>query len=195
MTFASGSEPLFKCGMVSNFGGDDMTDVSVDFGDVYKYEQTIGPLRLVIGASSGWVELILQLAELLKEPLGMLYILAIPRAGGDPGRYEAVHLKYSDVKHFVAEFKEFLECDARHALWIASMSGSFLVLDRHNLIHAYGNLDGIETMLTGQGFVPGKIGIPVPHSHHYHEEFDEHQLQVLAWTDWRRTDLRPGDDD
>jgi hypothetical protein len=74
--------------------------------------------------------------------------------------------------------------------------GAMLVYDRHNLIYAYGHLEEWKLLLRQIGMkeVAGAaIKVPVPHSHHYHEFFDEEEHRLLNFMPWHQNPLREQD--
>lgn len=92
-----------------------------------------------------------------------------------------------------ARFGAFLEQDGRHHVWLASPE-NMLVYDRHQCIYAYGDLDAYERVLRARGFRPGQAELPVPHTHHYHAQFDDAEDEVMAYWAWRHSPLRDGDE-
>ena len=102
----------------------------------------------------------------------------------------------AEIEAFLATYREFLEGDGRHALWVASVAGQgTLVYDRHNVIYAYGPLEAFEDVLTARGLRRGRVELPVPHSHHYHDAYDTAETRLLGAFDWIHTPLRDGDED
>jgi hypothetical protein len=128
-------------------------------------ENTTGPNRLVIAPKGCHVELLLQLMEVMPEPFLLLYVLAVPRGGSEPGRYECPEPQSrSATLEFLATFRSFLETDGRHHLWIRStVEGSMLVYDRHHVLYAYGPLEQFEEALLSAGLQKADlIRFPVP---------------------------------
>jgi hypothetical protein len=83
----------------------------------------------------------------------------------------------------------------RFDLWFFSPSSkATIVWDRHNVAYAYGPIECFEEKLRALGFTDGIPGIPVPHEHHYHAACDEDAKAVLDHFAWRRSDLRPEDE-
>jgi hypothetical protein len=81
-------------------------------------------------------------------------------------------------------------------VWIHSPdSSATIVYEEHNLIYAYGPLDCYTQILSERGFQQGNIELPFPHTHRYHDEFDETERQIIQNHAWRRTPLLPGVDD
>lgn len=154
--------------------------------------------RLVVESASGSFDVLLDLCRELPEPLGVLYVLLVPRGGGDAGRYQSpLPQTRESVARFLQRFRSFLESDGRHNLWIASVgSGSQIVYDRHDCLYVYGDLATFERMLEQRGFrrldQPSRVG---RHAHHYHECFDEEQRSVLAHWAWQFHPLEPADED
>jgi hypothetical protein len=69
-----------------------------------------------------------------------------------------------------------------------------IVLDRHNVIYAYGPLDLFESTLRAPGVQPGSAReIPDPHVHHYRREWDDAEREVLRFFAWNIRPLRESD--
>lgn len=165
--------------------------------DTWDLQETVGPRRLVIAPSGGHVALMLELAGCLKGPFWLLYVLLVSRRGRDPGRYQRPFpAEPAALRSILEEFRDFLELDGRHHLWILSAAGKgTLVYDHHNLLYAYGPLEGYEEVLLRRGFRRDPVSIPAPHTHNYHPEFDDDEDRLLRRWDWKRTPLQDGDDD
>jgi len=163
------------------------------YEDTFCLEPTTGPERLKIGARQP-LQILLQLYWSISEPLHLLYVLHTSRCGSKLGRYESPAVDRNAINQFTGEFYEFLTEDARHDLWILSpQSSATLVLDRHDLIYAYGPLSEFQSILQSNEIQEGEVSIPVPHSHHYHHEWDSAELKVLSQFPWRFSPLLPQD--
>ena len=183
----------FKFGHLTAEGA----DVEYHYPDVYDWERTTGPARLIIAPRTGHLELLRELAACWKEPSWVLYVLAIPRGAGEGGRYQCPEpLDPPALQAFLAEHREFLEGDGRHSLWVASIAGEgTVVYDRHNVLYAYGPLEAFEDILTKRGLRRAPVEFPVPHSHHYHNHHDASEARLLQAANWIYSPLRPGDED
>jgi len=99
------------------------------------------------------------------------------------------------VQTFLDSFGRFLSEDARHDFWIRSHDDdATIVLDRHNLIYAYGPLDTFEAALQticSRATTPPLI--PDPHVHHYHAAWDNDERRMIKAFDWRVSPLRESD--
>ncbi len=183
---------------LAKFSGGDL-DRSVEFmhPDVWERVEQPDWSRLVIGARGGEVSLLLDLCEELREPFGVLYVLTASRCGRDGGRYQCPEpIDRDQLDLFLNSYRAFFEQDGRHHLWISSGRGDGqLILDRHNVIYAYGDLEAYEARLRARGFEPGTVRIPVPHTHHYHGAFDEAEDEVMQYWDWVGYPLDPDQDD
>jgi hypothetical protein len=163
------------------------------YPNVWAREATTGPDRLAIAPDSGYVNLLEGLAECLEEPYLLLYVLVVPRCGGEPGRYQSGSFSLSQLQQFLSDYSDFLEKDARHNLWIRSDEGT-LVYDRHNVIYAYGPLERFVAILDSAGLTESnEVRYPSPHAHHYHAEFDPDETRILDSEDWTISPLRSGD--
>ena len=155
-------------------------------------EPTSGPERLRIGAGQRPVETLAALASQLTEPLFVLIVLRVPREG-DEAKLESHALTHGQVVHFLTEFRDLFENDARAQAWVGATSGDgLLVLDEHDLIYAYGPLDDLEAGLAGHGYTRGDPRVPDPHEHHYNHELDALEVRLREHWDWRR--ILPLDD-
>lgn len=179
------TEALFKVGRL--VGGDWLPLVR---GDVFEEEES----RLRIASRSSGASPIPLLAASLKGPFGILYVLHTSRGGAEPGRYQSPELPRAEVEEFLAAHHAFFTRDARHDIWIYDTdSEGMLVWDRHDVIYAYGLLGDFKKALREAGYEPGKVVIPDPHSHNYHDAFDAAEAKVLKAFDWQMTPLKPED--
>lgn len=162
--------------------------------DILAFERTFGPERLVIGPSADHRLIFFQL---MPEPLGILYLLVVPRGGSEGGRYQtASPVSKQQAEGFLSNFREYLENDGRHDIWVASRSGpDQLVYDRHYVIYAYGRLREYENALLGGGLRKVEfVRFPSPHTHNYHAAFDQDELDLLRHWRWKRSPLRENDE-
>jgi hypothetical protein len=116
----------------------------------------------------------------------------------EPGRYQCPELQAAiAVDAFLNQFRSFIQDDGRHNVWIASKSGSeMLIYDRHNVIYAYGPVDAFREVLATEGLkeVPS-VRFPSPHSHHYHQSLDSEEERLLQYWNWHRSPLKESDDE
>jgi len=91
------------------------------------------------GRAAGW--LLRELLALLPEPLWVLYVLVTPRTEAAAGRYQSAtpHTRI-EVLALLDRFENYFASDGRHNLWLAAPPAGQLVLDRHDVIYAYGRL-------------------------------------------------------
>jgi hypothetical protein len=152
----------------------------------------------VVAPSRGQhVDALLDLARCLREPFGVLYVLLLSRTGEHvPGRYQSdVPASRAEVELFVHRFRDYLEGDGRHHLWLMSLPDeATLVYDNHDLLYGYGPLVRYQAALSDRGFSEGSTAIPAPHQHRYNEEYDGAERDLMAYWDWRRFPLQPDDD-
>jgi hypothetical protein len=152
-----------------------------------------GSARLEVGVPAADVEIPRQLSRCMEPPYEILYVLHTSRGEGDMGRYQSPPIERAGLDAFLSRYQTYLRADGRFALWIYTPQ-AMLVWDHHNLLYAYGALPCFEQTLRSMGFTPGRLSIPAPHSHNYHPECDADAGAILAHFDWRRSELRPGDD-
>ena len=159
-------------------------------------EANDGTGRIVLGPAAAHVNLLSELANCLPEPFYLLYVLVVPRSDVyKAARYEAPdELSRQQVADFLFEFKEYLEFDGRHHLWIANPDHGTIVYDRHNILYGYGPLDCYAKAALSQGLQPGKVEVPGPHWHAYHHEYDGAQDRLLSKWDWLEKPLRSMDE-
>jgi len=178
------------------FGAGSEQRESYQYHNVFERQRfSDGEERLRIGPGRGHVELMIELIERLSEPLRLLYVLVAARGRDQPGRYEAASgMSFDDTENFLKEFADFLQSDGRHHLWVSSPGFGTIVYDRHDVLYAYGPLDKFVEVLQANGLKEGKVEVPAPHWHGYHQDFDEAQSQVLSRFQWIHSKLRTGDD-
>jgi hypothetical protein len=166
--------------------------------DRWSTQRTTGSDRLVVAPARGHhVDTLLDLARCLREPFCILYVLVLPRTGEHAtGRYQSPFpTNRADTEAFVNRFRDYLEGDARHHLWLMSLPDSAtLVYDNHDLLYAYGPLDKFRNSLAARGFREGRTVIPFPHSHRYNDVFDDAERDVMRYWEWRRSPLQPEDE-
>jgi hypothetical protein len=167
-------------------------------GKIFARENHGSTPHLMVAAASGQVQLLEALLNKMPEPYWLLYVLVVPRGEGEPGRYQSpTPLSRSELISLLSRFRNFFETDGRHNVWIKSESGpALLVLDRHNIVYAYGFEGEWSSELREMGWteVDGKaIALPDPHAHYYHEIFDDDARNVLGEMEWSHSPLREQD--
>jgi len=171
-------------------------DVAFRYEPSYARQVVGGVERLVIAAGSAPVALLRELLELLPEPLWVLYVLITPRSEAAAGRYQSAttHTR-AEVVALLERFEDYFAGDGRHNLWLAAPPAGQLVFDRHEVIYAYGPLGEIAARLKAKGFAEVEmIRVPVPHSHHFHEERDGDEKAILEYWEWGLGALQETDD-
>ena len=167
-------------------------------GKVFARDERGGLPHLRIAVEGQQVRLIEALMDSMPEPFWLLYVLVVPRGEGQAGRYQASEpLTREQVRSFLERFRNLIELDGRHNVWLKSDSGpALLVLDRHNLVYAYDLGDNSVETLQQMGWVEvdrAAIALPDPHAHHYHAMFDDEARDILATMQWNWTPLREQD--
>jgi hypothetical protein len=165
------------------------------YGNAFTRERISGIERLRIGADGRQDQLVLRLSTTLEGPFHLLYILHTTRTGAPLGRYQSPELDADTMFEFSEEFGAFLTEDSRHDIWLRSHNdNATIVLDRHNLIYAYGPLDRFEAPLIDAGLRRATPhAIPLPHVHYYHAEWDDSERAILKAFNWTLTPLRDED--
>jgi hypothetical protein len=171
------------------------TPAPFDYGNVFDIEDAGGRARLVIGFDQAQDACVRELSRGLRGPFQVLYVLHTSRADSDLGRYESPELTSEQVDEFIVRFGRFLAEDARHDFWLRSHDDdATIVLDRHNVIYAYGPLAQYEEALLKIGARRGAVPpVPDTHMHYYHAEWDEAEREVLKSLRWVRKPLRDSD--
>ena len=126
----------------------------------------------MIRASANHVSVMIDLLQVMSAPFGILYVLAVPRGEGEPGRYQAANaVPRHVVEEFLKRFRDFIEYDGRHHVWVASTSNSdLLVYDNHNVIYAYGRLPEFEQIALNCGLTKvDAVKFPSPHVHKFNQ--------------------------
>jgi len=185
-------EGLYKFGAIPN--GE---EVEFEYSDAWATEALAAINRLAIAPRQAQVELIQDLVTLMSAPFFVLYVLAVPRGGSEPGRYQSTSPQSSQgIEEFLGEFMPYLQLDGRHELWVKSAhSSDQLVYDRHNVIYAYGDLSKFEVRLKERGLSRvDAIQTPSPHVHYYHTVFDAEEVRILNYWPWIKSPLRAGDE-
>ena len=171
-------------------------DVEFHYAPSYARQVTGGVERLVIAPGHGPVALLTDLLEMLPEPLWVLYVLVTARGERAAGRYQSAqkHTR-AEVLALLERFGPYFEHDGRHNLWLAAPPAGQLVLDRHEVIYAYGPVAAIAERLQENGFKEeDAIRVPVPHSHHFHAELDDDEKAILDYWEWLHSELQQTDD-
>jgi len=191
--------PAFKFAWVPN-------SVQTGVETIYKHPNvygmditTSGRDRLIIAPSEEHVRLIIDLIDVMPEPLWILYVLVDPRGGSekDAGRYQSSDVSRPEAAEFLRRFNDFLEYDGRHNVWVKSaFSPDLLVYDRHNVIYAYGQLREFEAVVAKWGLSRSNhFQVPYPHYHRSNTIFDTDQRAVLRYWNWWQSPLCDEDDD
>jgi hypothetical protein len=166
------------------------------YPNIWSIETTTGPDRLVIAPSSDQVGLMIELANTLPEPFGILYVLLVSRCDNTEGRYQAPYqCDREEMESFLKQFRDYFELDGRHHIWVTSLPASAtLVYDNHNVIYAYGPLEEYKRILSRRGLRKDSVRFPVPHTHNYNAEFDDEEKRILGFWEWQRFPLMQEDD-
>ncbi len=191
-----GRKRLYKFGFLRDPSQGDEDEPYV-YPDLWDVEPTAGPERLIIAPSRGHVDLLLDLARCLAEPFMVLYVLLSPRRDHERGRYQSpAPLGRDALRSFFKTFRDYFESDGRHHVWIKSWEGEgTLVYDHHNVIYAYGPLEGYEEVVQRRGLRRGKVSFPAPHAHHFHAHCDESEDRLFSRWAWIRFPLGEQDED
>ena len=181
---------MLKLGLPGKHG----TDLEFRYDDRWELEHTTGPERIVVAPSKDHIDLLLQLSSSWKDFRTILYILLTSRCDNKLGRYESPFLTEIQLNNFLKGYKDFLQSDARHHLWIGLVhSKELLVYDQHNVIYCYGDIENYKKELQKKGFSEGPVTFPSPHIHSYHPNNDPYELMILKEWDWKWSPLADND--
>lgn len=171
-------------------------DVACNYEPSYARQVVGGVERLVIATGSAPIALLRELLPLLPEPIWVLYVLITPRSEAPAGRYQsATPHSREEVLALLDRFENYLAKDGRHNLWLAAPPAGQLVFDRHEVIYAYGPITEIVSRLKEKEFAEVEmIRVPVPHSHHFHEELDADEHAMIEHWEWMQSELQETDD-
>lgn len=175
-------------------------DLPYSYPNLWQRQKTTGPERLVLAPAARQVRLFTDLVARIPEPLGLLYVLLVPRGEGAAGRYECkTLLGRRSLTEFLERFSAYFEGDGRHHLWVASPGTTWgehgqIIYDNHNLIYAYGPLSDFIAVAKNRGLSEGDVKIPCPHVHKYNAAFDRQAASLLNVYEWRHFPLPPDDD-
>ncbi len=161
----------------------------------FRFERMGDSARITAGCPGGDAAIFHQVVACLAEPYLLLYVLHTPRGEQRAGRYESGELSAAEFAAFLMRFAGYLGGDSRFDLWVhAPEEDATIVWDRHDLVHAYGPLERVAGILGSLGFNEGEVDVPVPHIHHYRQEFDADAADLLASRTWSWGPLRPEDE-
>lgn len=165
------------------------------YGNTWAFHSAKGIDRLIIAPEKNHVQLLIDLSMGWSGPRYLLYVLAYSRLGRHlPARYQSrPTLQHADVERFCSGFRNYLESDGRHHLWVGSVDNvGTVAYDNHNLIYAYGNLDAYKSVLAERGFKEGDCSIPENHAHNFHPANDYYEDKVMS-REWAGCPLQPMD--
>jgi hypothetical protein len=157
-----------------------------------------GTTRLKVGLRAGQSSVLHVLGAALKPPYRLLYLLHTSLIDSPLGRYESPDLHKDQVEAFCNQFGRFLAEDARHDVWLHSVTDQgTIVLDRYNMVYVYAPLDRAEEILRHGGVQEVAMWaapeVPYPHALHYHPEFNKDERDILQVFEWHRKALKPDD--
>ena len=175
-----------------------------DFSTVeYKYKkkfsvQNIGEdQRLIISPPDEHIKLMLDLIKGDEnDEFSLKYILLVSRCKNDEGRYETENcISWETVNEFCDKYVDYLQTDGRHNFWIINETKrDLIVYDQHNVLYTYGDLMWQLKIVDNNGYKNAKdICFPEPHGHHYHEENDNFEKDILKSYKWKYLPFEEGD--
>ena len=173
----------------------DENEASYDYGNIFELEQAKNYNRLVIGATTGHVDLIIELADKLIPPYFILYVLVSPRGENLEGRYQSPVIETrEELETFLIHFKDYFETDGRHNVWVGTVQNKGMIIyDQHNIIYAYGPTEQWKNELLLKGFKEEPVQCPFPHSVYFNDENDKYEDEMMNYWGWRYFELNEMD--
>lgn len=154
-----------------------------------------GEVRFCIGSKDPFQTFVDVVAQ-LDGPVRMLVVLHTPREKDRGGRYESPDRSIESALGFLHRFRAAFERDARADVWIISQSSlRSAAYEKHDRIFVCDPPPEFEANLVRKGFRRGLRELPLPHTHHYREEFDVDFLTMFDDLEWTWSPLEPGDGD
>lgn len=154
--------------------------------------------RITVAPKNDKMGLVLEIVRGFKTPLKIVYMLFRP--GNDlsvRGRYQTRDpFRFEDVEVFCNKFKEYLETDGRHQLWILSDSEEgtqqLLIYDNHGLIHVFNDVERVKALLEKRHFREEEITVPVPepHTHFSYSDNNVFERDLLSYWQWTHSPFR-----
>jgi len=145
---------------------------------LFQRETVQGVDRLVVSAESGWCDLALKLVAVSGSSFSCLYEERDTEA---ESRHESHPMSLPRLSQLVDQYREFLESDPRHNFWLYNHDTQRqVVLDEHNHLFVYGDLEAAIELLTEDGFRAGLVELPTPHVHLYSESGSSDEMALIA---------------
>ncbi len=137
--------------------------------------------RLIIGTNRSRVEVMLALAKQFSNGFTLGYETVSDRGRVERGKYLSDTLSFDEIAEIMLQFRRLIEADARHHTFLfVAGTDNFFVLDEHDLIYAYGNLELHKSLLTQLGFIEKYFDLPFPHIHAYLDECDHEEAELAS---------------
>lgn len=158
--------------------------IPVTYNNCFQKQSISGVHRILIATSGSSTHLVTDLLQFYPGPYRLVYLLVTPPEGFEPMKYEVEGLDADAIVDLFDKFRQFLESDARHHLWIHSQGGGTIICDEHDWIYAYGNQEAVEAYLADHAFVEEMPAIPFPHLHNESNSNDPVMRDLLNHFDW-----------
>lgn len=175
------NQPPYKLGQII-----DNQHMEYQYENMFYREEYPEWSRVTISSNSGYIELIKEIVGKWDGPLGVLYVLSVPRTGRTPARYQSPSpCSFSELCQFCDMFSEYFEKDGRHHIWFIDVTNDRkVVYDNHNLLYVYGDDTNVINLLKEKDFVQYPISIPAPHVHRYNPELDHYEDRIMTDFNW-----------
>jgi hypothetical protein len=160
--------------------------VPMTYKNCFVKQSISGVSRILIATSGSSTELVSDLLGFYPEPYRLAYLLVTPPDGFQPMKYEVEGFSVKQVTEFFEQYRDFLEGDARHHIWIHSASGGgTLICDEHDWVYAYGAQEPVGKYLVERGFELEMPEIPFPHLHNESSSNDTVMRELLGHFEWK----------
>lgn len=180
---------LYKFGII-----EDNSDKQFFYNNTWCVEKYPSYERIIVAPKDNQIKLMLDFLRNFEPPYWCLYILVISRIENEPARYQSPYpLDINEISNFVTKFKNFLETDGRHHIWVGSATTKqLLVYDHHNVIYIYDDIEKSSQYLK-KHFSMEPITFPVPHTHMYNADNDKLEKDIMNYWEWQKSPLKEQD--
>ncbi len=175
--------------------GDEFCSLKQPRTRTYEFARTPSSERLVVGIPEQGTDLVRLLAKRMGGPFRILYVLMVGRIGSPEGRYELLgELDEATLDVWLDWFKEALDHDGRHTLWVKCVGDGLIVYDRHELLFIYGDVTAVRSELADLGYTEGEVRTDFEHQHSYWPDYDALERYIASSVDFRYYPLVVGSD-
>jgi hypothetical protein len=144
----------------------------------YQRQSVHGVERLLVSTDSRWCELMLDIVRPDSGPVICMYDQGEP---GEGTRHQSEEMDFDAASRIVHAFAGLLEQSPWQNFWMFSSDPARqVVLDEHNFLYVYGELDSVVGMLSDRGYDEGTVVLPTPHMHRQYAELQDEETRLIA---------------